>query len=76
MFSIGTFFVASGFILAKEVMNFTTMFRRLNIRELVSNAPVYSSGSGMNFITCFYGPLVLELHAISVVGNSILSCMV
>ncbi|XP_019170665.1 PREDICTED: uncharacterized protein LOC109166217 [Ipomoea nil] len=26
-------------------MNFTTLFRRLNIRELVSNAPVYSSGS-------------------------------
>ncbi|XP_019165463.1 PREDICTED: uncharacterized protein LOC109161499 [Ipomoea nil] len=26
-------------------MNFATLFRRLNIRELVSNAPVYSSGS-------------------------------
>nr|GMD28742.1 50S ribosomal protein L27-like [Ipomoea batatas] len=37
--------VNQGFILAKEVMNFTTLFRRLNIRELVSNAPVYSYGS-------------------------------
>nr|GMD97077.1 50S ribosomal protein L27-like [Ipomoea batatas] len=34
-----------GFISAKEVMNFTTLFRRFNIRELVSNTPVYSYGS-------------------------------
>nr|GMD97081.1 50S ribosomal protein L27-like [Ipomoea batatas] len=33
------------FILAKEVMNFTTLFRRLNIRELVSNTLVYNYGS-------------------------------
>nr|GMD28746.1 50S ribosomal protein L27-like [Ipomoea batatas] len=36
-------------------MNFTTLFRRLNIRELVSNAPVYSYG-----FRCIWGGLTLS----------------
>lgn len=43
------------FSLIFSMMNFaTSLCKRLNLRELVSDIPVYSSGSGMLFIFCYF----------------------